>query len=254
MRRPRFWMIAAPIVMALTTAALGASYDERRSAAVALCEAIDPRDYQSGLLFNPDGYRSYFVRSECFQRVAREFRDASLCAQVRRRFSLFGSSWGYSRAQCLKEVQAAVAADREALEERRRQYLGQQPLRLVDFRIERSGNGRDFDIVPAFTGGHAGSYTLRFDVLAPDGTPRTAPFHSAGMNLDAGSNVRLYVRYADIRARWPEFAYGTRYTVRATLTLEVGPGSVGAWWSDAFVEGVFPWAERSQALEKDIGF
>lgn len=57
------------------------------------------------------------------------------------------------------------------LEEGRRQYLG-QPLRLVDFRIERSGNGRDFDIVPAFTGGHAGAYALRFDVLAPGGTPR----------------------------------------------------------------------------------
>jgi len=253
MRGPLSGILAASIVMTLTTAALGASYDEQRVAAVAPCEAIDPHAYQSGLLFNPDGYRSYFVRSECFQRVAREFRDASLCAQVRQRRSLFASSWGYSPSQCLKEVQAAVAADREALAERRRQYLS-HPLRLVDFRIERNGNGRDFDIVPAFTGGHAGSYTLRFDVLAPDGTPRTAPFHSAGMNLDAGSNVRLYVRYADIRARWPEFAYGTRYTVRATLTLEVGPGSVGAWWSDAFVEGVFPRAERSQALEKDIGF
>jgi hypothetical protein len=253
MRRPLSGILAVPIVMALTTAALGASYDEQRSAAVAPCEAIDPHVYQSGLLFNPDGYRSYFVRSECFQRVAREFRDASLCAQVRQRRSLFASSWGYSPSQCLKEVQAAVAADREVLEERRRQYLS-QPLRLVNFRIERNGNGRDFDIVPAFTGGHAGSYTLRFDFLAPGGTPRPAPLHSSGMHLDGGSNVRLYVGYEDIRARWPEFSYGTRYTVRATLTLDVGPGNLGARWSDTFVEGVFPRAERFQALEKDIGF
>jgi hypothetical protein len=76
----------------------------------------------------------------------------------------------------------------------------------VDFRIERNGNGRDFDIVPAFMGGDAGSYTLRFDVLAPGGTPRTAPLHSSGMHLDGRSNVRLYVRYEDIRARWPEFS------------------------------------------------
>jgi hypothetical protein len=74
------------------------------------------------------------------------------------------------------------------------------------------------------------------------------------MNLGAGSNVRLYVRYEDIRARWPEFTYGTRHTVRATLTLDVGSGSLGARRSDSFVEGVFPRAERSQALEKDIGF
>jgi hypothetical protein len=141
-------------------------------AAVAPCEANDPRDYQSGLLFNPDGYRSYFVSSECFQRVAREFRDASLCAQVRQR----------------------------------------------------------------------------------GGTPRPTSLHSSGMHLDDRSNVRLYVRYEDIRARWPEFSYGARYTVRATLTLDVGPGNLGGRWSDTFVEGVFPRAERSQALEKDIGF
>ena len=253
MRRALSRILAASIVMALTTAAIGASYDEQQLAAVALCEAIDPHAYQSGLLFNPDGYRSYFVRSECFQRVAREFRDASLCAQVRQRRSLFASSWGYSSSQCVKEVQAAVAADREALEERRRQYLS-QPLRLVDFRIERNGNGRDFDILPAFAGGHAGSYTLRFEVLAPGGMPRAAPLHSSGMHLDGGSNVRLYVRYEDIRARGPEFSYGTRHTVRATLTLDLGPGSLGARWSEAFVEEVFPRAERSQALEKDIGF
>ncbi len=94
MRRPLSRIMAVPIVLALATAAFGASYDEQRLAAVAACEAIDPRDYQSGLLFNPDGYRSYFVRSECFQRVAREFRDSSLCEQVRQRRSLFVSSWG----------------------------------------------------------------------------------------------------------------------------------------------------------------
>jgi hypothetical protein len=82
----------------------------------------------------------------------------------------------------------------------------------------------------------------------------TAPLHSSGMHLDGRSNVRPYVRYEDIRARWLEFSYGARYTVRAPLTLHVGWGSLGARWSDTFVEGVFPRAERSQALEKDIGF
>ena len=82
----------------------------------------------------------------------------------------------------------------------------------------------------------------------------TAPLHSSGMHLDGRSNVRLYVRYEDIRARWPEFSHGARYTVRATLALDVGSGSLGARWSDIFVEGVFPRAERSQALEKEIGF
>jgi hypothetical protein len=81
----------------------------------------------------------------------------------------------------------------------------------------------------------------------------TAPLHSSGMHLDGRSNVRLYVRYEDIRARWTEFSNGARYTVRATLTLDVGPGSLGARWSDTFVEGVFPRAERSRPWRRTSG-
>jgi len=44
-------------------AASGGSYDDMRSAAVKRCEAIDPSQYQTALFFNPDGYRSYYVRS-----------------------------------------------------------------------------------------------------------------------------------------------------------------------------------------------
>ncbi|HMA80412.1 MAG TPA: hypothetical protein VKR81_05960, partial [Candidatus Binatia bacterium] len=54
------------LTLALATAAwlvnattvFSASYDELRSAGVKSCQAIDPAAYQSGLLFNPDGYRS----------------------------------------------------------------------------------------------------------------------------------------------------------------------------------------------------
>jgi len=41
------------------TSLFSVSYDELRSAAVKQCQAIDPAEYQSGLFFNPDGYRSY---------------------------------------------------------------------------------------------------------------------------------------------------------------------------------------------------
>lgn len=249
----RIMAVWVAMVVATTASALGTPYDEQRSAAIARCEAIDPAAYRSGLLFNPDGYRSFFVPSECFQQVAREFRGAALCAQVRQRPSLLSSIWGYSPSQCLKEAQAGAAADRAALEDRRHRYLS-HPLRLVEFRIERNGSGRDFDIVPGFTRGHADSYTLRFDVLTPGGTAKTAPLHSSGMHLDGRNDVRLCVRYQDIRARLPELSYNTRYTVRATLTLDVGHGSLGAGWSDAFVEQVFPQLERSQTLEKNIAF
>ena len=56
-----------------TAAGFGASYDELRSGAVKSCQAIDRAEYQTGLLFNPDGYRSYYVRSG-FPKVAIQFR------------------------------------------------------------------------------------------------------------------------------------------------------------------------------------
>ena len=236
-------LVAAP-------ASFAASYDEQRATAVRRCAAIDPGEYQTGLWFNPPGYRSYFVRSECFHQAAKEFRDASLCAEVRERRALLGSSWGYSPAQCLNDVRAGAAADREALAEMRRQYLS-GPLRLGDFRVERNGNGRDLDIVPTFAGGHAGSYVLRFDVLTSGGT---VPLHTSGLHIDGRSNVRLYVRSADVQTRWPGLTLGHRYRVRATLTLDLGTGSAGARWSTAVVEEMFPRAERTSALEKDVAF
>jgi hypothetical protein len=38
------------------------TYVELRSAAVRKCQVIDAGEYQTGLYFNPDGYRSYNIR------------------------------------------------------------------------------------------------------------------------------------------------------------------------------------------------
>ena len=50
-------------------------YDSLRAAALGKCQSVDADEYQSGLLFNPDGYRSYYVRSQCYQKAAITFRD-----------------------------------------------------------------------------------------------------------------------------------------------------------------------------------
>src|SRR5437773_10887804 len=123
------------------TSVFPASYDELRSAALKQCQAIDPAEYQSGLFFNPDGYRSYYVRSECFQRTAVQFRDEALCARVRQRRSLFSSSWGYSPGHCREIVAEGKAADRTELENVKRLYVA-DGVRLRAFQIERNGNGR----------------------------------------------------------------------------------------------------------------
>jgi hypothetical protein len=234
-------------------AAPAGGYDNLRAAAVARCDAIDPAAYQSGLYFNPDGYRSYYMRSQCLQDAAVQFRDERLCARVRQRRSMFASNWGYSPSNCRDLVRKGAAADRGALEEMKRRYV-QGAMRWVDFRIERNGNGRDFDIIPSFAGIYAHGYRLTFEIAAAE--PRLAPviIHADGYYLDANNNLRLFVRQAEIRQRMPDFALGRPYTVRASATLDVGSGGSSGYWSNAFIDQVFPIAERTQTITKQVVF
>ena len=229
-----------------------ASYDDQRSSALKSCQAIDPAEYRSGLAFNPDGYRSYYVRSDCFQRTAVLFRDETLCAQVRERHSLFSSSWGYSSARCRELVAAGLATDRKNLEEMKKNYLA-GAVRLRDFKIERNGNRRDFDIIPTFAGNYAHGHRLRFEIV-PSGRGQEILLHASGYYVDANSNLRIFVRQDEIRARFAEFALDRSYLVRATITLDVGNGGLAGMWSDAFIDRVFPMRERSQSLEKEVRF
>lgn len=229
-----------------------AEYDHLRASTVRKCSVIDPADYQAGLLFNPDGYRSYYVRSECFQLAAIQFRDLALCDEVRERRSRLFSSWGYSRERCRMLVAEGVAADRLAIAELKRLYV-QDPIRLRGFQIERNGNGHDVDIVPAFSGSFAHSYRLSFAIIE-SGSRTPAPLHASVYHLDARSNLRIYVRQAEIRGRFPGFALNRPYRVRASIVLDVGHGGPGGYWSDTFIERAFPVAERTQSIVSDVSF
>jgi len=240
-----------PVLCVLGTSLLASDYADMRSRAVQACTAIDPSQSQSGLVFNPDGYRSYYVRSKCFQEAAIEFRDSTLCANVKERRALLSSGWGYTTARCRQLVSEGLAGDRKALESMKSLYRT-GGITLSDFRLERNGNGRDFDIIPAFTGTDAYGYTLTFEILMPSGS--SVLLHSSGYHLDAASNLRIYVRQADVRQRFPGFALNRSYPVRATVTLDVGFGGQGGYWNPAFIEGVFPARERTRSIVRQITF
>ena len=225
-------------------------YVEQRAAAVGRCEGISRADYQTGLLMNPDGFRAYYVRSACFQNAAVLFRDRALCDQVRRRWSLFSSSWGYSTGNCRKLVAEGVARDVAAIETARAAYRA-GPVRLQEIRLERNGNGRDIDIIPTFGPGYAAGYTLRVELLT---AASAVAIDSSGYHLSGGDNIRGFVRQADIRSRVPDFSPGRTYRVRATLILSIGFGGQSGMWSDAFVERRFPLATRSQSIEREVTF
>jgi len=232
--------------------ALAFDYADARSKAVTACGAINPSQSQSGLIFNPDGYRSYYVRSKCFQEAAIEFRDRTLCNQVKERRSLFSSSWGYTAARCRQLVARGAATDRASLEATKTAYVA-GGITLRDFLVERNGNGRDFDIIPAFAGTFAHGYTLAFEILS---NPSASPvlLHSSGYYLDQTSNLRIYVRQADVARQSPLFSLNRPLSVRATVTLDVGFGGPSGYWSPAFIDSVFPAAARSRSIVKNVTF
>jgi hypothetical protein len=164
---------------------------------------------------------------------------------VRRRWSLFSSSWGISSAQCQKLVSEGVQADREELEKQKQLYAA-HAIRLLRFRVERNGNGRDFDLIPEFSAGTGHGYRIVFEIVGVSQQPIL--LHSDGYYVDANSRLNIFVRQADIRSRFPQFQIDHAYNVRATVTYSVGMGGASGYWSDEFTESVFPLRERSQSV------
>ena len=233
------------MVVLLTAQTTPSTYDTAKAAAIKTCDAIDANAYQTGLAFNPDGYRSYYMRSQCLQKAAEEFRDRTLCDRVRQRRALLSSSWGYSPGNCRTLVGQAVDADRKEIEEIRRRYLASSMV-LGDFRIERNGNGRDYDVFPSFEGADGHGYIIAIEIVPPGGRP--VAVHTDGYYVDPRSPLRLFIRQQDIKTRFPAFESGRSYQVRAiaTFTLPVGGGL--RFMSDTFLETVFPGTDDVQGI------
>jgi hypothetical protein len=230
------------------------NYDKLRAAALGKCQTVDAGEYQTGLFFNPEGYRSYFARSLCYQQAAAMFRDIALCASVKQRRALFSSSWGYSKSNCRKLIAEGIEKDGEALDRMKSRYE-EGHVQLAGFHIERNGNGRDIDIIPEFSGAGEHAYELRFELLREDPAAPAVLLDVSGFYLTgAADNIRIYVRTSDIRRRFPGFALDRRWPVRATLVYSVGTGSQNGRWSPAFIERRFPVTARTQTLIRKTRF
>ena len=246
--------IAFALLLLPGIAAANNDYKQQHAAAVGACEAISAREYQSGLALNPAGYRSYYLRSQCVQKAALTFRDIKLCAKVRQRRALFSSSWGYSKSNCKKLVEAGIAKDREAIEQMKRDYA-EGHVRLSDFRIERNGNGRDFDIIPEFSGAGAHGYQLVFEIIRDDPGLSPVLLKDSGFYLEGNTNnIRIYVPQQALRKRFPGFSLNKSWQVRATLVYSIGTGSYRGKWSDAFIKSHFPASTRMQTMMKEKRF
>ena len=83
---------------------------------------------------------------------------------------------------------------------------------------------------------------------------KTVLLHSSGYYVDGKSNLRIFLTQEEIRQRFPDFALNRPYAVRATIVLDVGYGGLAGWWSDGFIERVFPARARSQSREREVRF
>ena len=253
MRPTILLLVLAPVLAAAQEGPTSNRYDELRTAAVARCSAIDPDESQTGMIFNPAGYRSVYLRSACLQDAAVQFRDESLCAQVRERRSLFFSSWGYSTRRCQELVATALDEDRRELQAMSAAFTA-APTTLRDFAVGRHGNGRDVEIRPSFDAATPHSYALSFEILDTTAPGGRALLHASSYHLDASTTLSIFVRRADIEARFPAFSPDRPYRVLGTLVFDVGHATTGGWRSDGVIEEVFPREGRTTRLEKTVIF
>lgn len=69
------------------------------------CESIPDHVYETGLIFNPSDYQTYYFKSECYQTLAIRTGDKGHCSQVKERKSLFFDGSAVSYRGCMARVE-----------------------------------------------------------------------------------------------------------------------------------------------------
>lgn len=76
-----------------------------------ICASLSARTYENWLIFNPPDHQAYYFRSQCFQKLAVQNRDAKLCDEVVEYKSLFFNGAAISKASCLAAVKKQADQD-----------------------------------------------------------------------------------------------------------------------------------------------
>ncbi len=156
-------VLGALLVLGVSPALAADPFAAEKQRRVAACAAIPASDYSTGMIFNPPGQATLFHRARCFQELAVEEHDASLCAEVRERKSWFFDGSAVSEPACRAAVAERIArTDREFAA---RDFATLH--RLTSFRLQRNGNGRDFDLLVMTEGALYGLYEIDMSIASP---------------------------------------------------------------------------------------
>lgn len=211
--RARALRSLAPAVAALVAVALPASADPLQEQAArrrAACEAIEPRQGQTGMVFNPPELQTVYDRSACYQSLALLLRDKSLCRlAVERRSWIFDGS-GISPDACAAAVRAQVLRDAQDAGAQREQHVT-----VVE--VVRNGNGRDYDVLVGTSGGSPVPHRLTVALAVGDGGERVV--HSDRQPLGAdGAQLRILLRGATVEQA---LAGAAGHSVQVTARLDL---------------------------------
>lgn len=188
---------------------------ELKASEVERCRSIDPEEYSTALLFNPPGMKTLYQRSSCLFSLARKYRDASLCAEVRERKSLFFDGSALTRESCEREVREAIAGDPPV--------VVADVKRLADVRWFRNGNGRDFDVHVLASGSFPHRYGLTVLMFDEAGAASRVLWRDThGMRAE-DQRLRVRIPEADMAAAAAALGVQAPYRFRFAFAL-VEPG------------------------------
>jgi hypothetical protein len=242
---------AVLVIFCFFTPKLVAEYDQQHRAAWDKCLQIDESASQTGMWLNSDGYRASYNRSSCIQNLAIRFRDLTACADVKRKWAIFSSSWGTTSKNCRLLVQQGIVEDIADISALKAKYES-GPITLKSLEIENNGNGRDYDLVPQFSEtGVEGGYHLSFFFISEG---KRHLLSESGFRLSTHNNIRMFERTDEIRQRFHEFQPGQRYRVEASMVFSIGTGSYRGIWSPDFIDDHFPVAQRTTILNGTYQF
>ena len=124
------------------------------------CAAIAPGESETGLIFNPEGMHTMYLRSACYQNLAVQLGDASLCDFAIERKSVLFDGSGISPKACRRLVAEQEARDKVVA-------AGVRPQSVISLSLLPNGNGRDYEMLIGMSGGSSYPHRRIITLVAP---------------------------------------------------------------------------------------
>lgn len=185
-------------------------------AGVETCREMSHLSFQTWLIFNPRGRRTYYLRSECFQTMAVRNRDEELCREVVERKSPYFDGSAVSPEACREAVRKQRQADQE---ERARPETVRRVRKIT---ITRNAYGDAAQVRVLTDGTLRGRYRFSAALHDADGN-FMGPLFSIEAHLgdpSPGGDLGATISRGDVRRIvGPHYRDGGRYLLTVSLEL-----------------------------------